>query len=301
MVRGLVLDIQRFSLHDGPGIRTTVFLKGCPLRCLWCHNPESQLFKTELSYNSEKCVFCGACERVCPKGVHLVGAGGHRIDYAECAACGACVRACSFEALKLYGEAMAAEDIVNEAAKDIKYYENSGGGITVSGGEPLAQPEFTLEILKSARDRGTHTCIETSGYAPKSILDRILPYVDLLLFDYKATGTEKHRELTGVSNGPILENLEYCYDRGASIILRCPMIPGVNDSDDHLAAISEISLKHPRLKGIEILPYHDFGRGKWKELGREYTLSSLKNATAEQKAGWLSALASMGCKNARLA
>jgi pyruvate formate lyase activating enzyme len=210
------------------------------------------------------------------------------------------VEACNYDTLKLYGKAMDVEDIINDAAKDMKYYENSGGGITISGGEPLAQPEFTLELLKSAREKGIHTCIETSGYAARNIIDRILPYTDLFLFDYKATGVEKHRELTGASNELIHDNFDYIYNKGASIILRCPMIPGVNDSADYLEAIASISRKYPSLKGIEILPYHDMGRGKYKELGREYSLSGLKNAAEEQKNSWLESLHSSGCEKAKI-
>jgi pyruvate formate lyase activating enzyme len=249
MTEGIVFDILRFSLNDGPGIRTSVFLKGCPLKCLWCHNPESHSFQPEES------------------------------------------------AKKLYGRIMNAVQVIEEVAKDIKYYEKSGGGITISGGEPLAQPEFTLEILKAAKDRGIHTCIETSGHAAKAIFTRILPYVDLFLFDYKATGSEKHKELTGVSNELILGNLDYIYNEGAAIVLRCPMIPGVNDSMDHFQAIADLNIKYPNLKGIELLPYHDFGRGKYSELGRDYSLSHLKNTAEEQKESWLSQLASLGCKN----
>jgi pyruvate formate lyase activating enzyme len=301
MEQGIVFDIQRFSLHDGPGIRTSVFLKGCPLRCLWCHNPESQSFKTELSFKSEKCVHCRVCESVCPSGVHSFHENSHRIDFSKCASCGLCVQNCCFDALKLYGKVMSVTEIINEASKDIKYYENSGGGITITGGEPLSQPEFTFEILKESKEKGIHTCIETSGYTPKNIVEKILPHVDLFLFDYKATGSEKHLELTGVSNGLILENLDYICRKGAKIILRCPLIPGINDSADHLEAIANLSARYACLIGIEILPYHDMGRGKWRELGRDYKLSYLKNASEDQKANWISILHSLGCKKATFA
>jgi pyruvate formate lyase activating enzyme len=300
MDKGIVFDIQKFSLHDGPGIRTTVFLKGCPLRCLWCHNPESQSFKVELSFKKDKCVGCGACEAVCSEGVHKVTESSHTIDYSKCKACGKCVEVCAYDALKLYGKVMTVSEIISEVVKDIKYYEKSGGGITVSGGEPLAQPTFTRELLKAAREKGIHTCIESTGYVSTEIIGKLLPYVDLFLYDYKATDARKHEELTGVSNELILQNLQSIYEQGAAIILRCPLIPGVNDFEEHLQGIADMSRKYPLLKGIELLPYHDMGKGKYKELGREYFLGNLKNASEEQKKAWLSFFEAKGCKNIKL-
>jgi pyruvate formate lyase activating enzyme len=300
MDKGIVFDIQKFSLHDGPGIRTTVFLKGCPLRCLWCHNPESQSFKVELSFKKDKCVMCGACEAVCASEVHKVTENSHTIDYSKCNVSGKCVVACAYDALKLYGKVMTVEEIISDVIKDIKYYEKSGGGITISGGEPLGQPTFTREILKAAQEKGIHTCIETTGYASKEVIAKLLPYVDLFLFDYKATDAVKHEELTGVSNELILQNLQFIYEQGASIILRCPLIPGVNDLEEHLQGIVNMSEKYPRLKGIELLPYHDMGKGKYKELGREYTLGNIKNTSEEQKKKWIDFFQALGCENIKL-
>jgi pyruvate formate lyase activating enzyme len=298
--KGIVFDIQKFSLHDGPGIRTTVFLKGCPLRCLWCHNPESQSFKVELAFKKDKCMMCGACEAVCPLGVHRVTEGLHTIDYSKCNISGKCIEACTYDALKLYGKVMTVEEIISDVIKDIKYYEKSGGGITISGGEPLGQPSFTREILKAAKEKSIHTCIETTGYASKEIIAKLLPYVDLFLFDYKATDAVKHEELTGVSNELILQNLQFIYEQGASIILRCPLISGVNDSQEHLQGIANMSKKYPLLKGIELLPYHDMGKGKYKELGREYTLGNIKNTSEEQKKKWISFFQALGYNNIKL-
>ena len=300
MNKGIVFDIQKFSLHDGPGIRTTVFLKGCPLRCLWCHNPESQSFKIELSYKSDKCVLCGACEEVCEAGVHKVSENLHAIDYSKCTASCKCVEACAYDALKLYGKTMTVQEVISDVLKDIKYYKKSDGGITISGGEPLAQPTFTGEILKAAKEKRIHSCIETTGYASREIIEKLLPYVDLFLFDYKATDSKKHEELTGVSNELILENLQFIYDKGASIILRCPLIPGINDSEEHLQGIALMSDKYPLLKGIELLPYHHMGKGKYKELGREYSLEEIENTSDEQKKKWIGFFEDLGCKNVKL-
>ena len=297
MARGVIFDIQRYSIYDGPGIRTTVFLKGCPLRCIWCHNPESQSANIELSFKQEKCAQCGICGDVCPNHVHRFDRGVHTISRDKCVKCGRCVSSCPYGALKLYGREIEVREVMKEVLKDIKYYKNSGGGMTISGGEPLFQPEFTAQLLQAAKYAGIDTCIETCGYAGRNVFKGLFGLVDLYIFDYKVTDKSEHQKLTGVDNELIMGNLQYLYDRGRSIILRCPLVPGINDTKEHLAAIAALCSKYPMIKSVEIMPYHNMGRGKYTELGRKYSLANLKNTDKEQEKKWLEYFDSLGCKN----
>jgi len=250
-MEGLVFDIQHFSIYDGPGIRTTVFLKGCPLRCIWCHNPESWQKEPQRSLK---------------------------------------------DPLKLIGRKMTPEEIMVEVEKDNDYYLNSGGGITLSGGEPMLQFEFTLELLKLAKEKGIHTCLETSGYSPKENFEEIYPWVDLFLFDYKATGKERHMKFVGVENELILSNLEYLNVKGAHLILRCPLIPTINDQEEHFKALAALSNQYSGVEGVEILPYHDFGKGKWEEVGLQYALDKITTVDSFIKEKWKQRLIALGCK-----
>jgi glycyl-radical enzyme activating protein len=297
--KSLVFDIQRASLHDGPGIRTTVFLKGCPLHCLWCHNPEAASFERQLFFYYDKCRYCGDCERVCTRSVHHVENDRHTIDYAHCDFCGDCIAACSQRALKIVGAEMSVDEVMREVLADSDFYEVTGGGMTLSGGEPLAHLEFSLELLKACRQAGIGTCIETSGYASLEKVKKVFPLVDVWLFDYKITGSAQHQQFTGVSNERILSNLDWVYRSEASIILRCPIIPGVNDTQAHFEGIRALDLKYPGLKMIEILPYHDMGNSKRISLGKELTLPDVRTAVPTAKDDWLSLLKSLGCEKAR--
>jgi glycyl-radical enzyme activating protein len=297
MASGTVFDIQRFALHDGPGIRTTVFLKGCPLSCIWCHNPESINPKPQLSYNDEKCVRCGKCVEVCPVKAHAISDGCHAIDFEKCTACGTCVENCLYEALKMVGKAMPVEGVMEEVKKDQGYYENSGGGLTISGGEPMRQFEFIRELLKAAKAANIHTCLDTCGFAPVDQYKTILPLVDLFLYDYKATDPVSHKNFTGVSNELILTNLDFLMSKRATVILRCPLVPGMNDSDDHLKGIANLSIKYPQLKAIEIMPYHDMARDKAKRIGKKPEFETAKTSSEEAKGRWIERLRASGCGN----
>ncbi len=265
---GIVFDIQRCSMHDGPGIRTTVFLKGCPLSCLWCHNPESQKGNAQVALFLDKCALCGCCEKLCECGAHKVGEE-HNYIREKCISCGRCVDACPTNALKLYGYETTAEDVVRIVKKDEMYYKNSGGGVTISGGEPFFQYEFLKELLILFKSEGIHTCVETSGFVRREILEDIAPFVDMFLYDYKATGEGTHKKLTGVSNSLIMSNLKYLYDMGKEIVLRCPIIPNCNDSDEHFEYIAKMEKDMPNLCGIEILIYHNLGVNKAKAVGMD--------------------------------
>ena len=297
---GLIFDIQRTSLHDGPGIRTTVFFKGCPLHCLWCHNPESRSFKPQVSFNEEKCVHCLTCVEVCEHGAQLVENARHFMAHDLCQACGSCVADCPQEALTLIGEVWTVGQVVAEVERDFDFYKSSGGGVTLSGGEPMGQFEFARAILQACRERGIQTCLETSGFASQNKFVQILPLTDIFLFDYKATQPDEHRAWTGVSNAQILSNLDFLYNQGAAIILRCALIPGVNDSLDHLTGIANLTHQYPHLLGVELMPYHDLGKAKGLRLGEAYALEQVKTADAATQQGWLETLAGLGCHKAVL-
>lgn len=286
---GTVWNVQRFCLQDGPGIRTTVFLKGCPLHCVWCHNPESQRAEPQLLYDPEKCVHCLKCTRMCAESCHRSEQGKHVFDRTRCLACGAC---CSplCHALELCGRQMSADEVLAEVLRDRPFYEQSGGGLTLSGGEPLYQAAFCTELLRKAKEQGLHTCLETCGFAPRQVLEETAAFVDLYLFDYKETDPERHKQFTGVDNRPILENLAWLDGQGKPILLRCPVIPGYNDRADHFLGIAETANRLQNVIGIAVEPYHDLGARKYGTLGREYLPASVKPPTKETVEGWMDAI-----------
>jgi len=273
--KAIVFDIQKFSIHDGPGIRTTVFLKGCPLRCVWCHNPESWRPEPELLFTAAKCTGCRRCAEVCPTGVHAFTADGrHELDRAACVRCGKCVELCPAEALELCGRSLTVEEVMAEVRKDRVFYENSGGGMTLSGGEPMMRPEFTFALLNAAKKEGIHTALESCGFAPREEFERILPVTDLFLFDIKTMDEAKHLRLTGRDNRLILSNLEFLNGAGAKIVLRCPLIPGLNDTPSELAKIGELAERLSGVTGIDVEPYHPLGVSKAERLGQSPAYSA---------------------------
>lgn len=268
MRQGYVFNIQRFSIHDGPGIRTTVFLKGCPLRCLWCGNPESLNPHPQLSYLEDRCIACAACLGTCKANALVKGDGGKIVvDWKACTHCGDCASVCDPKALEMVGSKMTVDDVMAVVLRDRNYYRQSGGGLTLSGGEPLFQSEFSANLLQTAKRSDLHCCVETSGSAAWSSFVRLKSYVDLWLFDYKETDPALHRRFTGHDNKPILERLQQLHDAGARIQLRCPMIPGHNAREKHLEGIAALCRKLPGIQGVELLPYYDLWRGKLKRFG----------------------------------
>jgi pyruvate formate lyase activating enzyme len=297
---GMIFDIQRSSLRDGPGIRTAVFLKGCPLRCAWCHNPESQSKTLDIFFHPEACSMCGSCTNTCQRGAHKIVEAVHIYDRTLCDQCGECVDTCLYEALKLAGQAETVERVMAVVRRDRPFYEQSGGGLTITGGEPMLQPEFTLALLQAARAEGIHTCLDTSGWASQRTFEQVLPFVDLFLFDYKATDPATHKKLTGVSNELILSNLEFLAHHSASIRLRCPLIPGVNDTPAHLAGIAGLHRHYPGLDGIDLMAYHNVGNAKYEHYGLENPLPALKTTDDATKQAWVESLHALGCEKAAL-
>jgi pyruvate formate lyase activating enzyme len=286
-MKGIVTDIQRFSVHDGPGIRTLVFLKGCPLSCPWCCNPETQREEPELLFYEFKCISCGKCVAICPESA--IGRPGEpRIDRELCTMCGACAQVCPSGALKISGDLMSVDEVYEVIAKDRIFYDKSGGGVTFSGGEPLVQHEFLLAMLEKLRGERIHTAVETTGYAGWDVLDGVREKVDLFLYDLKIMDAANHLGVVGVGNSPILDNLKRLVSSGSDVVVRVPVIPGYTHEHDNLPKIFAFAASLGGVKTINLLPYHGYGKSKYTSVGREYGLESvaaLEEAEMERLAG----------------
>lgn len=298
-MQGTIFDIQRFAIHDGPGVRTVVFMKGCPLSCKWCCNPESIDQKPQLSFAKNKCKEALNCISACPEKVFSDSFWKSKVDYDKCNGCGECVEVCPSEALKVYGYPATTNETIDLVLRDKDYYKNTDGGLTLSGGEPLLQFDFALDLLKKAKAENLHTCIETAGYVAKGRMAEILPYTDLFLYDYKITDDSQHQYYTGVSNKKILENLNFVLENGGQVILRCVVIPGVNDNSEHFKAIAKIA-RHQNIQQVEIMPYHEYGKHKYAELGMEAFEFSVKTTDKELAKLWVQEIENYGCEKVKL-
>ena len=268
-VTGMVFDIKRFAMHDGHGIRTTAFLKGCPLSCTWCHNPESQRAGRELLFRDGLCRGCGACVAACPEEAIRLREGVAVTDRSRCTACGVCVPVCPADARELVGEIWSADALADELARDTLFYDQSAGGVTLSGGEPLAQPAFCVEVLRRCRARGLHTAVDTCGHADEDALRIVAEQTDLFLYDLKLMDAERHRRSTGVTNEKVFANLERIDRWEKPIWIRVPLIPGINDDEENLAELAVFLRPFRRVEAVHVLPYHRGGEAKWAGLGRE--------------------------------
>lgn len=282
MHQPLIFDIKRYSINDGPGIRATIFFKGCPLNCLWCHNPESISPKVQKLFTASKCIGCGECCRVCPVQACVLTANGIVTDEDLCTLCGKCAEVCPTLATEMSGKVRSVSEIVDIVEKERPFFDESGGGVTLSGGEPLLYPDFVVELLKACGDRQIHRAIDTSGYVKTETLVRVAEHAELFLYDLKMVDAEKHKRYTGVDNALILENLQVLSEAGADIQIRVPLIGGVNDDEESVRqSAAFVAGLAGKKKEVSLLPFHDVARGKDEKLGQKRDLSALAEPTQE--------------------
>lgn len=295
-MKGQVFNIMKYAVHDGPGIRTTVFLKGCPLNCWWCHNPESQELKPQLTFFPNRCIGCMDCISACKENAITAVNGKVVTDLSKCKNNGDCTLVCFAEAREMAGKSMSVDEVVKEVLKDKIFYDESGGGVSFSGGEPLMQSSFLLEVLKKIKELGIHTTIDTCGFAPSEVLKEVSQLTDLFLFDLKHMNSEKHEKYTGVPNKLILENLIMLDNLGKNIIIRIPVIPGFNDSKEDLEDLKAFISTLQNVIEVNLLPYHSIGQEKYNRIGKEYKMKDVKEPSEEDMEQALKLMDGCGAK-----
>ena len=293
-MNGLLADIKRFAVHDGPGIRTTLFLKGCSLACRWCHNPETISSRPEIGFVSRKCIGCEQCAAVCPENAHVFRDGAHVFDRARCVACGQCVDACLPGALEYYGREVSVAEAAAAVLEDKTFYVHSGGGCTLSGGEPLLQAEFCAAVCKQLREASVHCAVDTSGAVPWENFETVLPQADLFLYDLKHIDDRQHRECTGSSNRLILENLRRLSSRDVPIEIRIPLIPGISGADSDLQAVGEFLRGVANITRVRLLPYNGLAHSKYEAAGRPDTMPDVPTPDADTMAHAAAVLRRLG-------
>jgi len=291
--KGLIFNIQRFSLHDGPGIRTTIFFKGCPSSCLWCQNPEGLSSSKELFQSNAKCIGCHTCLENCPEGAISFDGPEPVNDRSICKLCMSCADNCPTGALEAIGKEMTIKEITNEVLKDRIIFEESGGGVTLSGGEPLQQLDFVIDLLKAMKELNINTAVETSGYVSIEALKKVSTWTDLFLYDLKLLNPEKCKEYTGISSKPVIDNFKYLAQNGSQLVVRMPLIPGINDHHDHLRLMAD-TLKENGINELELIPYHNIGAHKYRGLNMDYQLQELEPPSKNQMAAVREAFLSEG-------
>lgn len=272
-MRGIISDIKRFAVHDGDGIRTTVFFKGCPLKCVWCHNPEGIDFKPQIAYYSNKCICCGECIDICPNKAHKLENSVHTFNRDLCVGCGKCADVCLGNALTFYGKSVTVSELMPLLLEDREFYENSGGGVTLSGGECLMQADFCAELLRELKKEGVHTAVDTCGFVPRTAIDKVIDYTDIFLYDMKAFDCDVHIKCTGQPNTAILDNLKYIDDKNKKTEIRIPFVPQYNDGE--IEKISAFLKTLKNVMAVKILPYHNYAGSKYVSLGYENKLPTL--------------------------
>ena len=280
-MKAIISDIKRFAVHDGDGIRTTVFLKGCPLKCVWCHNPEGIGFGPQIAFYGDKCIGCGECASVCDNNAHIMEKGKHIIDRNKCVGCGKCAEVCLGAALQFYGKEYTVDELLPLLLEDNEFYKNSGGGVTLSGGECLMQADFCEELLKKLKEQGVNTAVDTCGFVSRESIDKVLPYTDTFLYDIKAINSAVHKKCTGVDNTIILENIKYINSRGKNIEVRIPYVPSYNRGE--IDEIAEFLKPLENVRKVKVLPYHNFAGSKYEALCMENTLPKILPTNEEIK------------------
>ncbi|MBR2425268.1 MAG: glycyl-radical enzyme activating protein [Lentisphaeria bacterium] len=293
-IKGILLEPKRFAIHDGPGIRTTFFFKGCVLKCIWCHNPESISPKPQMGYYAHKCINCGECADVCPVKAHTFSADGiHQFDPLLCSDCGKCEEVCLGKALKQYGKGMTVDEVMKIALEDRTFYQESNGGITISGGEPLMQIDFAVALLKELKNAGLHTAVDSCANVATDRFGRVMPYTDMFLIDFKHADCAEHKKLTGSGNELICKNLQWLSDQGARIEIRIPVVPGCNDSTDNMERTADF-LSKLQLEAVRLLPYHSLAGSKYGAVNMPDTMPKVPAPDSETMERFAAVLQSRG-------